>query len=101
MGKTTNHIPKDKLNDFLSAFIKVSKNIPKVVRDYWIFLLITGKRRTETLSLKWTDVDFEKGTITLETAKFDKVDVIPMTQLSFLLLKKREKNIFQISVDKK
>ena len=92
LGKTTNHIPKDKLNDFLSAFIKVSKDIPNVVRDYWTFLLITGKRRTETLSLKWTDVDFEKGTITLETAKFDKVDVIPMTQLSFLLLKSREKN---------
>jgi len=90
IGKTLDHVPKDKLNEFLSALIRTSKKVPEVVRDYWIFLLVSGKRRTETLSLKWEDINFKRGTITLATAKKDKIDVIPMTQLSFLLLKSRE-----------
>ena len=91
--QSTTHIPKDRLGDFLSVLISVSKNLHDVARDYIVFLLISGKRKQEVLSLKWNNVDFNNGTITFDNTKFGKVDVIPMTDFSFLLLKNRQKKI--------
>lgn len=44
--------------------------------------LVTGMRKGALLGLKWSDIDFEKGFITLrgETAKKGRTELIPMTQ---------------------
>ena len=91
----TTHIPKDEMYEFFQAFLKIAPRDGKarkrgqltpVMRDYLLFTLLTGKRRQESASLKWSNVDFIKGTITLEKTKRDRVDVVPMTDLLFLML---------------
>ncbi len=44
------------------------------------------QRRTESLTLKWENVDFKRGLITLDKGKFGKVDVVPMTDMLFAML---------------
>lgn len=89
------HVAKDEIFDFFKALSTSSPihgarpkrgQITHVMRDYLLFLLLTGKRRTESLSLKWENVDFKRGLITLDKGKFGKVDVVPMTDMLFAML---------------
>lgn len=90
------HIPTDEIYPFFQAFLKASpvhgarpkrgKQISQTMRDYLLFILLTGKRRGEVSALTWNNVDFKKGTITLDKTKQGKVDVIPMSDLVFALL---------------
>jgi len=93
----TDHIAKDEIFHFFKNFLKASplhgqrpkrgKQMSHVMRDYLLFILITGKRRTEAMSLKWSNVDFKRGTVTLDKLKGDsKIDVIPMTDVLFTML---------------
>ena len=89
------HVAKDEIFDFFKALSTGSPihgarpkrgQITHVMRDYLLFLLLTGKRRKESLSLKWENVDFKRGLITLDKGKFGKVDVVPMTDMLFAML---------------
>ena len=102
------HISRDEIDDWVASFIKQSiphqkylnlkdkkginaywddePTIRDSVRDYILFLLLTGKRKTEVSSLTWKNVDFEKLTITLEKTKSGKTDIIPMTNLLWHML---------------
>ena len=89
------HVAKDEIFDFFKALSDSSPDhgarpsrgqITSVMRDYLLFLLLTGKRRTETLSLTWENVDFKRGLIILDKGKFGKVDVVPMTDLLYAML---------------
>ena len=93
----TDHIAKDEIYHFFQNFLSASPNhgerpkrgkeMSHVMRDYLLFILITGKRRTESMSLKWSNVDFKRGTVTLDKLKGDsKIDVIPMTDVLFTML---------------
>ena len=75
--------------EFGNALCKVGDNLHPSMRDLIVFLLVTGKRLTESMTLKWSDVDFKLGTITLERTKSGKVDVIPMTKFLYIMLKYR------------
>jgi integrase len=98
-SREADHISKDDMYDFFQAFLEASpahgkrpkkgKQMSFVMRDYLLFTLITGKRRDESMSLKWKNVDFKKGIITLDKTKFSKVDVIPMTNTLFIMLNYR------------
>ena len=45
-----------------------------------ITALNTGMRKGETLNLKWSNVDFKNGVITVEKTKNDEIRKIPMNQ---------------------
>lgn len=51
----------------LQAFLARAKGH----RDYmaWLLLAATGMRRGEVLALKWSDVDFSRGTLSVEQSK--------------------------------
>lgn len=85
----TTHIPQTSMWEFGNALCKVGENLHPSMRDLIVFLLVTGKRLTESMTLKWSDVDFKLGTITLERTKSGKVDVIPMTKFLYIMLKYR------------
>lgn len=61
------------------------------IRDYLVFVLVTGKRKGEAESLSWDNVDFKNGTITLPITKNKKIDVVPMTDFLYIFLKSRQK----------
>jgi len=102
------HISRDEIDDWIVSFVKQSvphqkylnledkegisdywndePTIRDSVRDYILFLLLTGKRKTEVSNLTWSNVDFKKLTITLEKTKSGKTDVIPMTNMLWHML---------------
>jgi integrase len=89
--RTERHINQDDVSDFFHAFREVSVRIPVTMRDYAVFVLITGKRKGESSSLKWSNVKWEQGVVILDKVdtKRKKVDVIPMTNLLYFLLRSR------------
>ena len=89
--RTERHINQNDMEDFFNAFKEVGSRIPTTMRDYAVFVLITGKRKGESSSLKWSNVKWEQGVIILDKVdtKQKKFDVIPMTDLLYFLLKSR------------
>ena len=82
-------VDKSELPSFFDAFLEASEQIKETIRDYLVFILVTGKRKGEVEQLTWDDINFKKGTITLTKTKTKKVDVVPMTDFLYLLLNKR------------
>lgn len=78
--------------------IHYRSRITETQRDFLLFLLVTGKRSGETSRLEWSDVDdlntgdgkdIKKITIHKDATKNGKVDIIPMTMLTWHLLRYR------------
>lgn len=85
----TDHISKYDLENFGLTFQELGNKLTPVFRDFLVLLLVTGKRKGETESLTWSNINFEQGTITFLYTKTDKIDVVPMTSFTWLLLKSR------------
>ena len=75
--------------NFTYGYWSRKPEITETQRDYILFLLITGKRKEEAAHLTWKDINFKKYIITLHKTKSGKVDVIPMTNLMWHLMKCR------------
>lgn len=72
------------------------KKLPKlrngeIARDYLIFLLFTGLRRTEALELLWENVDFEARTVSIPDPKNRQEHTLPMSNFLQELLQNRRK----------
>ncbi|MDE1971485.1 MAG: tyrosine-type recombinase/integrase, partial [Patescibacteria group bacterium] len=61
------------------------------VRDYLLFLIMTGLRRTEALSLRWRDVDLTRGIIYVseEVEKTGRGHALPLARFTWALLRAR------------
>lgn len=61
------------------------------LKDYMLMLLLTGLRRNECATLRWTDIDFGNRTITVRAgiAKNGREHVLPMSDFVYQLLKYR------------
>ena len=81
---------RDKIN---APYWIEEPTISETIRDYILFLLLTGKRKTEVSTLTWNNIDFDQHTITLQKTKSGKVDVIPMTNLLWHMLVYRDKAV--------
>jgi integrase len=83
-------IPDHKLGGWYRAAVALSS---KTVRDYLLFLLLTGLRRNEAATLRWTDVDFASKTITVrsEIAKNKCQHCLPLTDFLIVLLSQRKR----------
>ena len=56
-----------------------TNNSAEIVRDLLIFLLFTGLRRNEALTLKWSDIDFDNHSFTIEDTKNNESHSLPLT----------------------
>ena len=61
----------------------------EVVRDLLIFLLFTGLRRNEALTLKWSDIDFANHSFTIEDTKNKESHSLPLTSVLDEVLERR------------
>lgn len=89
------HIEHHKIKDWFDAVISL-KNDPtsnkrETVRDYLIFLLFTGLRRTEAASLQWKDVSFEARCFTVTDTKNGLDHSLPMSDFIYQLLTERRR----------
>lgn len=62
------------------------------VRDFLLLVVFTGLRKSEAMTLQWTDVDFESRILTVraDTSKNHKEHRLPLSTFLFNLLKKRK-----------
>lgn len=81
-------IPDSKLTRWYSALKTVRS---ETVRDYLLFVLLTGFRRAEAASLRWSDIDFEAKTVAIdgERTKNHRAHVLPLSSFLTRLLKRR------------
>lgn len=63
----------------------------RTYRDYLLLVLFTGLRRTETLSLKWSQIDFKDKSLRVNDTKNGDPLTLPMSAFVYdLLVKRRE-----------
>ena len=102
-----NHVPITHIEEFLSAFVALSHQdytgniglltkaktpIPRNMRDFLLFTLLSGLRLNESGSLQWKHVNFKNHTCYIPSAKGDKQLLIPMSNTTFHMLKWRYDN---------
>ena len=105
-----NHISIFNLHEFMNQFVILSERdfenpeitFPKLetnerlissnMRDWILFMLVTGTRSTESSTLKWKDVDLEGYTMFFPETKSGRVFKIPMTNLIWHMMKWRKEN---------
>jgi integrase len=61
----------------------------ETVRDFLIFLLLTGLRRNEAATLKWENVDLKAKMFTIPTTKNKEPHTLPLSDYLFDMLKRR------------
>ena len=64
----------------------------EIMRDYFLFLLFTGLRRSEAAQLKWSDIDSEALTFTVRKTKNGYPHTLPVSNYVEELLKRRFQN---------
>ncbi|OGQ96205.1 MAG: hypothetical protein A2284_04140 [Deltaproteobacteria bacterium RIFOXYA12_FULL_61_11] len=62
----------------------------EIVRDYLLFLLFTGLRREEAMTLRWEQVDFEQRSFKVLDTKNRKDHELPMSTFLLTLLTERK-----------
>ncbi|HEY9684032.1 MAG TPA: integrase family protein [Oculatellaceae cyanobacterium] len=84
-------VPDHKLGEWYRAVMSLRQIY---IRDYLLLLILTGLRRTEASTLRWSDIDFSARTITIraEIAKNKQEHCIPLTDFLLLLLRHRKEN---------
>lgn len=89
-------IPKEKLKAWFKAVLSLDNEILTsgiVVKDYLIFVLLTGVRREEAKSLQPDQINLGKGTFILTDTKNNEVVELPMSDYLCDLISSRLKDI--------
>lgn len=58
-------------------------------QDFFIFLLFTGLRKGEAMSLKWPDVDLDNGTVLIRDTKNRRPHMLPLSDFLLEMLNRR------------
>jgi len=87
--KVKNNIERWLTLDEEKRLLEVS---PKWLQEIIIFAINTGFRQSEILDLKWTQIDFERRTITISEQKNGGVDTLPFNEKVLKLLIERFKS---------
>ena len=92
-------INPNQLKPWFKAVLSLSN---EVARDYFLTIILTGLRRTEAMNLIWSDVDFDRQTLTVRDTKNHRDHTLPISDYLFDLLKARKKEatgkyVFQTS----
>lgn len=61
------------------------------IRDYLIFILLTGARRSEAAGLQWNDVNFQAGLVTFRDTKNHDDHILPLSDYLLELLSERRR----------
>ncbi len=81
------YLSDDERERLLAACKRMDSNLYAVV----VLALSTGARRMEALSIRWRDVDLQRGFITLDETKNGERRTIPLAGPALELLKQRSK----------
>jgi integrase len=76
----------------LRAWHKAVQTLSPIRRDYYLFLLFTGLRRTSAAEVRWEHVDWEAETVFIPKPKGgeDRAFKLPLSDFLMTLLKRRQ-----------
>lgn len=79
----------DELNSFQTALEAENK----LFRDFFNVLLHTGARKSNVLSMKWADINFDlnRWRIPETNTKNKEVNIVPLSEISLKILRKRNR----------
>jgi integrase len=86
VDRRTNYIKPQKMKTWFNAVLALED---ETVRDYLIFVLLTGLRRGEAARLKWAWVDLESRSFTVPDTKNKQHHTLPLSDYLFDMLKRR------------
>jgi integrase len=66
-----------------------TKDNADTVRDWLVFLLLTGLRRNEAATLKWANVDLQSKMFTVPMTKNREPHTLPLSDFLYRMLKRR------------
>ena len=80
-------------NEFPALFEALSTEENTIARDYILIALLTGARKSNTLSMEWKEIDLENSVWRIPEEKTKNSDpiFIPLTQQAMDILKSRKK----------
>jgi len=74
----------------LPAWYKAVQKLENInYRDLFLLILFTGLRKTEAITMKWENIDFENKTFTIPETKNGEALILPMSDYVRDLLKQR------------
>lgn len=65
----------------------------EMMKDYFLLILLTGLRRREAASLKWSAIDFKAKTLTVSDTKNHLIHVLPLSDFLLELFKRRKEYV--------
>ncbi len=75
----------------LAPWLTAVMTLPsQTMQDYFLFILLTGLRREEAATLKWTDVDIEARTFTLADTKAHRSHTLPLSDFLLEMVERRK-----------
>ena len=79
-------------SDELPKFFQALQNENnETMRDYFLISLLTGARRANVLSMRWTEISFERSEWRIEETKSGEPQTIPLTPEVINVLQERKK----------
>jgi len=90
-------VSKEKVNNQIERWLTPQEEIdlldssPLWLQQIISFAVNTGLRRSEILDLKWSQVDFQRKTITILEQKNQSKDTLPLNETALRILKERAK----------
>lgn len=70
-------------------FRALSEEANETARDYILLSLLTGARKSNVLSMRWDQINFEQATWTIPDTKSGIQHTVPLTEEAITILKKR------------
>ncbi len=90
--RRTRYIQPEKLRDWFAALSHTPTDTPhrKTIKNFCVFVLLTGTREQEAAKVEWSDVDFRARTVTFRQTKNRKTHVLPIGRHLIAMLERRK-----------
>ncbi len=78
--------------DEFKAFFAALDSEPEIFRDYFRLALLTGARKSNLLSMRWTDINLPAGLWRIPETKNGSVVVVPLVEPAVEILQRRSES---------
>lgn len=86
------YLEPNQLKPWFEALNVFAESRGDTIKDYCIFILLTGCREQEAARLKWEDVDLNNSTVTFRQTKNHRIHLLPCGDWLTQILTDRKKN---------
>jgi integrase len=96
--RRTSRIPEAGLKDWYAS-VQALNDKKSVLRDYLLFTLFTGLRRTNAAEVRWEDVDWDRRALHVPKPKSQRPFDLPLSDFLLDLLRRRQEENKKLAPD--